>query len=447
MRCCIRRICLSTGIVARREQWIHDTDAGKRLVERLQSHPSFEAEPEMAKRAVELLSSIACRTSSSNKGGDYGIPYKDFQNRFRDGMLTAKTYMTALKALGLLELSLAPIPKTRFNPGRVSHFRVHQSVISAYHEARMEERLNLGFDGKLCKGAKARRRSRRRKKATSIKDAFCRVHEGLCCSVEVDWDWDETFMKEEAEKMKTAVGILGQLTWVDFDPIKNNGQQSRLFHPLANFPKEVRKHLKVGRLRYRGEVDIRACWPTFLAAQLLKLNPDASEALKAECAEWQEAFCKPGEKNDPRIAILKETGLKIDVKELKSRLNEYFSGYLQSSGQKGWKPPLKHKAIDEWFAKTRPAMHKAWQASGPKKLAYQIGLNFETPIMADRRLYDYADKRGVMLYYQYDGFGVFAPRGKKEARKGVLAGLCRLMTKISEKKFGVPIVVRWELLD
>ena len=428
--------------MARREQWIHDTDAGKLLAERLLSHPSFKSEPEMAKRAVELLASIASRTSSSKKGGDYGIPYKDIHNRFRDGLLTAKTYMTALKALGLLELSLAPIPQTRFNPGRVSHFRVHQSVISAYHDARMDERLNLGFDGKLCKGAKARRRSRRRKEAASIKDPFCRVHERLCCSVEVDWDWDETFMKEESEKMKTAVGILGQLMWVDFDPIKNDGQQSRLYHPLANFPKEVRKHLKVGRLRYRGEVDIRACWPTFLPAQLLKLNPDASEALKAECAKWQEAFCKSGKENDPRKVILKETGLKIDEKELKGRLNEYLSGYLESSEQKGWKPPLKHKAIDEWFTKTHPAMRKAWKAAGPKKLAYQIGLNFETPIMADKKLYDYADKHGIMLYYQYDGFGVFAPPGKPKALEAALAGLCELMREISAKKLGVPIVVR-----
>jgi len=396
----------------------------------------------MAKRAVELLASIASRTSSSKKGGDYGIPYKDIHNRFRDGKHSAKTYKTALQALGLLELTLAPVPQTRFNPGRVSHFRVHQSVIYAYHDARMDERHNLGFFGKLCKGAKARRRSRRRKEATSIKDPFCRVHERLCCSVEVGWDWDETFMKEEAEKMKTAVGILGQLMWVDFDPIKNDGQQSRLYHPLANFPKEVRKHLKVGRLRYRGEVDIRACWPTFLAAQLLKFNPNASEALKAECAKWQEAFCKPGKENDPRKAILKETGLKIEQKELKTRLNEYLSGYLESSEQKGWKPPVKHKAIDEWFTKTHPAMRKAWKAAGPKKLAYQIGLNFETPIMADRQLYDYADKHGIMLYYQYDGFGVFALPGKPEAFEAALAGLCELMRDISEKKFGVPIVVR-----
>jgi hypothetical protein len=428
--------------VARREQWIHDTAAGKRLAERLLSHPSFKPEQEMAKRAVELLVSIASRNSSSKKGGDYGIPYKDIHNRFRDGLLTAKTYMTALKALGLLELSLAPIPQTRFNPGRVSHFRVHQSVIDAYHDARMDERLNLGFEGKLCKGAKARRRSRRRKEATSIKDPFCRVHEQLCCSVEVDWDWDEKFMKEKKEKMKTAVGILGQLTWVDFDPIKNDGRQSRLYHPLANFPKEVRKHLKVGRLRYRGEVDIRACWPTFLSAQLLKLNPDASEALKAECDSWQKAFCKPGKENDPRKAILKETGLKIDQKELKTRLNEYLSGYLQSSEQKGWKPPLKHKAIDEWFIKNHPLMHKAWKVAGPKKLAYQIGLNFETPIMADKQLYDYADKHGIMLYYQYDGFGVFALPGKQKTFEAALAGLRKLMHDISKEKFGVPIVVQ-----
>jgi hypothetical protein len=62
--------------------------------------------------------------------------------------------------------------------------------------------------------------------------------------------------------------------------------------------------------------------------------------------------------------------------------------------------------------------------------------------MADKQLYDYADKHGIMLYYQYDGFGVFALPGKPEAFEAALAGLCELMRDISEKKFGVPIVVQ-----
>jgi len=36
---------------------------------------------------------------------------------------------------------------------------------------------------------------------------------------------------------------------------------------------------------------------------------------------------------------------------------------------------------------------------------------------------------------------------KQEALEDISAGLCRLMTDISLKKFGVPIVVRCELLD
>jgi hypothetical protein len=91
-------------------------------------------------------------------------------------------------------------------------------------------------------------------------------------------------------------------------------------------------------------------------------------------------------------------------------------------------------------------MHKAWEATGPSNLAYKIGLNFETPLMTDPRLYDFAEKNEVKFFYQYDGFGVFAHQGRKADHKDVLAGLCRLMSEISEKKFGVPIVVKWEIM-
>ena len=66
-------------------------------------------------------------------------------------------------------------------------------------------------------------------------------------------------------------------------------------------------------------------------------------------------------------------------------------------------------------------------------------------MMTDPELYDFAEKNGITLYYQFDGFGVFAHPEKQEALKDILAGLRRLMTKISTKKFEVPIVVKQDV--
>ena len=66
--------------------------------------------------------------------------------------------------------------------------------------------------------------------------------------------------------------------------------------------------------------------------------------------------------------------------------------------------------------------------------------------MTDPRLYDFAEKNEVKLFYQFDGFGVFAHPGKKAALKKVLAGLCRLMSDISAKKLEVPIIVKQEIM-
>ena len=447
MRCCIRLILPSTGLVQREEQWIRKTAAGQLLVERLLAHPLFRAEPEMAKRGVELLSAIARRTARGKAAKDWGIDYKDIENHFRNGELTHPSYKEALNELKLLEQTSAPVPSPIPGKGRFARYRVHESVIEAYYEARIQQRRKEGFGDKLCGGDNARKRALRLKAAETIQDRFCKTHEVLCCTVEVDWLWDESFISDERRKAGQAVDALAGLAAVDFDPVVNDGKRSRLYHPLAGLPKEVRKHLRVGDRVYRAEVDIRACWPTFLGAHLLKLHGDSNEALKAECIKWQEAFCKAGDENDPRIGIKNETGVKFRDGELKARLNEYMSGYLQSSDNKGWKPPTKHKAIDDWFAKTNPEMHKAWKAAGPKKLGRQLGLHFETPLMTDSRLYDYADDQGITLYYQYDGFGVFAQPGSQEALEEVLAGLCRLMRDISNERFGVPIVVKRELFD
>ncbi len=445
MRCCIRLILPSTGLVQREEQWIRKTAAGQLLVERLLAHPLFRAEPEMAKRGVEFLSAIARRTARGKPAKDWGIDYKVIENHFRNGELTHPSYKEALYELKLLEQTSAPVPSPIPGKGRLARYRVHESVIDAYHEARLQQRRKEGFGDKLCRGDNARKRAHRLKAAESIQDRFCRAHEVLCCTVEVDWLWDEAFLREKLHKVDTALDVLAELTWVDFDPVANDGKRSRLYHPLAGFPKEVRKHLRVGDRAYRAEVDIRACWPTFLGAHLRKLQGDNNEALKAECDKWLEAFCKPGDENDPRNGIKNDTGVEFKEGGLKASLNQYLSGYLQSSEDKGWKPPTKHKAIDDWFAKTNPEMHKAWKAAGPKKLGRQLGLHFETPLMTDSRLYDYADAQDITLYYQYDGFGVFAQPGSQEALEKVLAGLCQLMSEISEKKFGVPIVVNQEI--
>jgi hypothetical protein len=422
--------------------WMLKTETGKRLKARLLEHVAYASRPKMADEAVKLLAYVASRTSKNADGIGLGVSHHLIRNRFRGGVGAVRECKKALFELGLLEFTAEPEPGVQF-----THYRATEMMVDAYNAALPEERQLLGYKGNLCQGADAERRRRRRLKAHAIKDPFCRTHELLCCSVEVGWSWAtaEDYKEEEPGEVSTALDILGHLTRVDFDRIKRGNKSNRLFHPLVNFPSTLRRQLFTKERLYAGEVDIRACWPTFLAAQLLKLNPDASEALKAECAKWQEAFCN--EEEDPRVTILKEAGLSISPKVLKECLNKYLNGSIQSTEKKGRTVSLRYKALDKWFACAYPRMHRAWKAAGPDTLGEKIGRNFETPLMVDGRLYDYADAQGITPYYQSDGFGVFALPGKKEALEEVLAGLCRLMRDISKEKFGVPIVVRLKLVD
>ena len=414
-----------------------ETDAGVRQQALMLTAPAYEREPHVVKDTFKLLEWIAERTIGAAKGeDDWGIPTKKFQNAFRRGQQRHTAFKKALVDLGVIKMTkqyVAPGPVTK---GSVARYRLNESFRAAYLEAAESWTPPLEDRSKLV-----RKRTRRVREAQGIVDAFSRTHEVLSCTVKMDRE----AAPKGGERVAIARAIMGKLERVEFDRIENDGESSRLYHPLVNFPKELRKHLWADDKVYAGEVDVRACWPTFLAAQLRKLNPDGSEAFKAECKDWTDAFCD--EKKNPRKTILQETGLRITVSEMKECLNKYLNGSLQAALKNRRKVSPRYKALDDWFASRYPLMHKAWETEGPAHLAHKIGLNFETPLMTHSNLYEYAKKKGITLYYQYDGFGVFARPEDKANLEEVLDGLCRLMTKISNDDFGVPIVVRSELID
>lgn len=415
-----------------------DTSAGHHLMKRILSHPAYENAPEMVTDAMKFLEGIAIDTEGKEPpDDDWGLPTARIKSAFQRSRKGYTDFKDALEGLDLLQMTKQYIAPTIFNGNRgtTARYRVTEVYKGYYQKAATEWRASDEDWSRLV-----RKRTRRLREAQGIPDAFSRMHEALSCMVEMDWD----AVPKAGERHALARAIMGRLQRVEFDRIKNDGVSSRLYHPLANLPKEFRVGLWAGNLAYSGEVDARACWPTFLAAQLGKLHPEGSEAFRAECKEWTDVFCE--KRREPRKTIIKETGLRIELPEMKDCLNKYLNGSLQAALKNRRKVSPRYAALDSWFSRRYPLMHKAWEAAGPSSLAREIGQNFETPLMTDKKLYDYADGHGIMLYYQYDGFGIFAHPGKKEDLKDILAGLCRLMSEISEKKFEVPIVVKLEIM-
>lgn len=418
---------------------ILNTAASSRLQELMASHPAFGREPKMKAKAVKCLARLADAPKSWES--DLGVSYKVFKSAFQGGNLPHAAFKEALRDLRLLErtkqyIKPVTIPGVKLPPGSsrgsTARYRVTEKFKAYYLEASRE--ASSKFDGRDSISIKdfVKKRGRRLLKAKKISDAYCKHHEVLACTVDADWGNFDTDQRTVDE----AYAILIRLATADFPAVKNDGKKSRLHHPLAGFPSELRKHLRVEDRVYCGEVDIRACWPTFLAAALLQKNKDADTALKAECDKWQKMFCAAHP--HPRQVILDEMPLPMTSEAIKDALNKYLNGVVQTAEMNNWKVSPEYKALDLWFARAYPLMHKAWRAAGPDKLGNVIGKSFETPLMTDPELYDFAESNGITLYYQFDGFGVFAPPGKK----GVLEALCQLMSKISEDKLGVPIVVQ-----
>jgi hypothetical protein len=91
-------------------------------------------------------------------------------------------------------------------------------------------------------------------------------------------------------------------------------------------------------------------------------------------------------------------------------------------------------------------MYAVWSRLPVKEMANGLGVYFETPLMSDERLYEYAKANNLLLYYQFDGFGIFSDVADNQSvLEAKLRGLCTLMQQISIEKFNVPIVVKQEM--
>lgn len=418
--------------------WMLDTKAGESLLNLLLSDSVFSEEPKMATKALELLVDIYGRIPNSKQDYDWGISYKEFQNTFRGAKNNSK-FVKALIKLGLLELTQKKVAPSPFSKGRTNRYRFTKRFKDAYYKSVRENEELYNPEELLCVRKLGKKRTRRLREAQKIMDVFQREHEVLSCTVEVDM----VRLRKESESSKKdqALAIVGQLRRVEIKVSEPNSESSRLYHTLANFPSIFRKYLRVGDKRYCAEIDIRACWATYLAAQLMHKEP-SNDALKAECVKWQEMFCDPSK--DPRQTIKEESRLSVTTGDIKDTLNKYLSGYTEiKAGEHRTLKPV-YSVLDDWFANRYPAMYTAWKKAKPSKFGRLVGIKFETPLMTDPRIYSLAKKQDVILCYQSDGFGIFAsPMSKSELEK-ILVSICELMQDISIKKFGVPIVVKTE---
>ena len=416
------------------------TGAGKRLERYLARSIVFRNEPEAINDALKFLGDIADRTDAD---GDLGISYKAVQNAFRKRSQKPPVIRNALIELGVLAPTKRAVAPTIFSDGAVARYQVTERFRKAYLDAAYEFVSRCGADRSLLGAAYADKGRKRLAKAQSGA-AFIRAHETLSHQVQLI-EWGRLEAEKANADVRTAVAIFGRVVRFDYKPI-TLGKGSRLYHPLVNFPSRLRSHLRVIGRHYCGEVDIRACWSTFLAAYLFSVHKRRGknvEALRAECSRWQGMFCDPAK--DPRDVIRAQVGSSIPEKEMKDCLNKWMNGSVQAAEKAKRKPTGWHLAIGRWFAAEYPEMNKVWLAAKPSTVGKGIGTMFETPIMADERIYEYADSNDLTLSYSFDGFSVYAPPTDRFESQVALDGLCELIKAISVEKFGIPIVVTSEL--
>jgi hypothetical protein len=434
------------------------TKDGRSLKDLLLGHPAYSRDPQAVEYALKFLERLALKTvGGDGEADERGIGHKEIQNalggrRSPAGESKPTDLKDALIELGLLvqtEKALPPLHHIKikgYRP-RTASYKVSKTFISPFQGASFDwvekwftnpEELPKSHRDVLRK---------RLSKARRMGDVFAEHHEELMASLRL-FDFESLRSQRGTTEVGVAVAVLGQIARSDFKPIcsipskdSKEAPKSRLANPLSSFPGSLRRHLRVADKLYAGEVDIRACWPTFLAPQLLKTSKErgSSEELKVECARWQSLFADRS--HHPREVIRMQAGLRVPREQMKSHLIVWMNGSIQAAIKKKEVPKKTHLELSAWFESNYPAMHAEWERVGPNRLGASIGANFETPLMTDRAIFDYAKAEGLWLSYTFDGFSVFAARTEEQVLAGKLKGLCNLMQQISIERFGIPVVV------
>jgi hypothetical protein len=445
----------------------------KEFFDLLITHPVFAAEPKAINTAQYWLTAI---DAGMERNDDQPVTwdYKDIADRFHPYSQPYKAFRNALRDLGLIDFTTYRPPPSYGVPGECRKYVIthlgRKLVLEGNHQ----------WLYKLLKDPATWRRNQvaiSKRKVTHKVYAEPEKQIVNAFTTAVTFDRDAVWNQLERDKVaapgtyRSAVHHVSAIVEKKFSDLKiENG---RIYNNFVNLPREYKPFARFKGKPYVAILDIRACHPTFLGEFLRDFyqstiaayrngiassHPDLVAhdiaewqtkkvnllALLAEHSRWTDIFTHPTV--DPREAIMREAGMRIDLRDMKECMNWWLNGAKKYKRITDGR--LNQRDIDDldrWFRRNFAEMNKVWSVFNRKATGCLISENYEGVLMLDPALYTLGDELGLTLSYEYDGVGVFAERGETEL-PAKLEKVKAFIQRQSEEKFNVRVVVKAELL-
>ena len=397
----------------------------------LDAHPLFHAHPRAILAAQEFLGYVAERNvENAKQGKPTGIHWEDIRDLFRTYVpdVPYTKFRDALVELGLLEFDPDYVRPTLnasgevIEPGKTMTYRTTAKALGLLNSAWREYWRRLHSCPVLKRKVQKRISKNRIVHQQQETPFLIKIHR---MRLRVSWDYEE--VADVVEKLPQEVRThhyraLSRIREKEFSPLSHNEADHRVWSELTTLPSILRPVIRIDGKSYIGEIDQRACHPSFLGHYLFLSSPpiisiyDRGEGDKRfqAAVEWSFFHSLFIAFEDPRPELGRR--LKLAPGEVKERLIHWLNGKDE-------------RKLKKWFRTSFPVLNEIWQSLPPEpKTGPEISRLFETRIWQDIRIYEWLDAHGMAWIYGNDGISLFGDP-LSEANEAELFALIQSVAK------------------
>lgn len=412
----------------------------------LDAHPLFHANQEAILAAQEFLGYVAERNvENAKQGKPTGIHWEDIRDLFRTyaPAVPYTKFRDALVELGLLEFDPDYVRPTLnasgevLESGQTMTYRTTAKALALLNAAWKEYWRKLHSCPALKRKIQKRISKNRIAHQQQSTPLLTKFHE---MRLRVSWDHEE--VAEVVEKLPEDVRThhyraLSKIREQQFRPLSHNNGDNRVWSELTTLPSILRPVIQIDGKSYLGEIDQRACHPSFLGHYLFVSLPlivsiygrGEGDITFLAALEWSLFHSLFIAFEDPRPELARRT--KVPPDQIKERLIHWING----------KRDVK---LARWFQSTFPVLDRIWrlvrERFPDRETGPEICRLFETRIWQDLRLYGWLEAHGLAWIYGNDGISLYGQPLSKANEVELFA----LIQSVAQEHVGHEVAIKFK---
>jgi hypothetical protein len=332
--------------------------------------------------------------------GKSQISYTYYQNTLGNQY---PTILVALEAIGTITNDRVWIAKTEDFKGKCYAYKVTDICCQALADSNRQYLYKLLSDRNTKRKNQIRisKRGYNTKTYGDVRDSLKTLIDGISFDIK---EIDNAVANYNKDKKALVYSLLMDMTDKTYNELKYNVKDGRVWTPYGQLPSDIKKLIKVNNYDHIRTIDIRSCYPSLWAKYIKSLYPDDT-SIDAEITKYHDIFLKPA--IDPKTYIAGI--LNSPRNEIKDVLISYFNGRgFKGNNFKGTNHGNVYSLFNDYLKTEYPCLYALWMQTNINQTGNNIGKYFETKLMLDQSIYDYADSLGIVIGYEYDGMSFYA---------------------------------------